>query len=42
MRVVCLMLTPRLFKYGTNEGTAFETCAQLLEAEVETKIVLFS
>jgi len=38
-RVVHLMLAPRLLKYGTSEGTEFETHVQLLEAEVETKIV---
>jgi hypothetical protein len=39
MRAVSLMLAPRLLKYGTSEGTEFETCVQLLEAEVETRRV---
>jgi len=38
-RIVCLNLAPRLVKYGTSEGTNFENCTQLLEAEVETKFV---
>jgi hypothetical protein len=37
-RTVWLNLAPRLIKYGTSEGTNFDTCTQLLEGEVETRI----
>ena len=38
-RAVVLTLAPRLLKYGTSEGTNFEGCVQLIEAEVETRIL---
>ena len=38
-RAVILTLAPRLLKYGTSEGTNFESCTQLIEAEVETRIL---
>jgi hypothetical protein len=38
-RAVVLTIAPRLLKYGTSEGTNFEACTQLIEAEVETKIL---
>lgn len=38
-RAVVLTLAPRLLKYGTSEGTGFEGCVQLLEAEVETRVL---
>lgn len=38
-RTVWLNLAPRLIKHGTSEGTNFDSCVQLLEGEVETRIV---
>jgi hypothetical protein len=38
-RAVVLTIAPRLLKYGTSEGTNFDTATQLIEAEVETKIM---
>jgi hypothetical protein len=38
-RAVVLMLAPRLLKQGTSEGTGFESVVQLLEGEVETRVV---
>lgn len=38
-RTVLLNLAPRLVKHGTSEGTNFDTCVQLLEGEVETRIM---
>jgi len=39
VRAVWLNLAPRLMKHGTSEGTNFDSCVQLLEGEVETRIV---
>jgi hypothetical protein len=39
VRTVWLSLAPRLIKHGTSEGTNFDSCVQLLEGEVETKIM---
>jgi len=38
-RTVWLNLAPRLIKHGTSEGTNFDVCVQLLEGEVETRIM---
>lgn len=38
-RAVVLTLAPGLLKYGTSEGTGFDYHTQVLETEVETRIV---
>ena len=38
-RAVVLTVAPRLLKHGTSEGTNFETMTQLIEAEVDTRIM---
>jgi hypothetical protein len=38
-RAVWLNLAPRLMKHGTSEGTNFDSCVQLLEGEVETRVM---
>lgn len=39
-RVVVLGVAPRVIKFGSSEGVGFEGCTQLLEGEVETRVVL--
>lgn len=38
-RAVWLNPAPRLMKHGSSEGTNFDSCVQLLEGEVETKVM---
>jgi hypothetical protein len=38
-RIVILTLAPGLFKYGTSEGTNFETGIPIVKTEVETGIL---